>query len=216
MIAKPEIRRAVQQLVAGLSPEVLHKAGLAAARKLVSSDFFARSGRVALFNSLPSEIDTTPLIEVCFAHGKSVFLPVTLPGRGMEMRRVYSLDDSRALPQVPPFGIREPRNAYNGAGRETLRVADEPSDSDVLVVVPGVAFDGKGGRLGHGGGYYDRFLARLLQSSAPEPSASAIAAHAAARVQLVGVCVPQQLVETVPMTETDIPIPHLIIGSPDS
>ncbi len=214
MITKPEIRRAVQQLVAGLSPEVLQLSGLAAARKLVSSDFFARSGRVALFNSLPSEIDTAPLIEACFAHGKSVFLPVTLPGRGMEMRRVYSLDDSRALPQVPPFGIREPRNAHNGEGRETLRVADEPSD--VLVVVPGVAFDGKGGRLGHGGGYYDRFLARLLQPNAPEPGASAIAAHAAARVQLVGVCIPQQLVETVPMTETDIPIPHLIIGSPDS
>lgn len=60
---------------------------------------------------------------------------------------------------MPPFGILEPKDTYaSGVPREAELEAESPLD---LVVMPGLGFDRMGGRLGRGGGYYDKLLSQI-------------------------------------------------------
>jgi 5-formyltetrahydrofolate cyclo-ligase len=72
---------------------------------------------------------------------------------------------------------------------------DEPEID--AVIVPGLAFDRAGGRLGYGEGYYDRFLEKLMQAKTP-------------RAQFVGVAFDAQVVENVPMYAHDVPMDWLV------
>ena len=96
------------------------------------------------FWSFGSEVDTAPLIDRLAAEGRTVALPRI---EGSDIVAVaYVLG---AATTETPFGAKEPAEG---------RVLD-PSELD-LVVVPGVAFDRSGNRVGYGAGYYDRFLRR--------------------------------------------------------
>ncbi len=98
---------------------------------------------VAGFWPLPGEIDIRPILHALFARGQAIVLPVT-GGRGRPLSfRLWHPDDPM---QVERFGTRRP------TGPE--RVPD-------FVLVPLLAFDRRGRRLGYGGGYYDRTLAGL-------------------------------------------------------
>ncbi len=105
---------------------------------------------VAAFWSFGSEVPTLPLLERLHRAGLSVALPRIVDGE-LEPRRWAPGDETSET----AFGAREP----------LLDAASvEPSDLDV-VVVPGVAFDRAGRRVGYGGGYYDRFLLRAPQAA---------------------------------------------------
>lgn len=90
------------------------------------------------------------MIAQALADGKRVAAPITLTTR--RMIRLAELTSHRRGLVTGPYGIRQPDP------RRARRV--HPEDLD-LAVVPGVAFDAHGYRLGRGGGYYDRFLAAL-------------------------------------------------------
>lgn len=102
---------------------------------------------VLTYAALPEELPLDPLIQRLLADGRTVGLPrVTGPGV-LALHVVTDLDDL-----VPgAFGVREPTQ-----DSQTLA-----PDAVAAVLVPGVAFDRDGGRLGYGGGYYDRLLPRL-------------------------------------------------------
>jgi 5-formyltetrahydrofolate cyclo-ligase len=102
-----------------------------------------RAGTVMLFWSFGSEVTTPPLIERLHARGTRVALPRIRGPRDLEVV-AYAPGDPV---QETPFGAREP------TGGPVL----DPSSID-LVVTPGIAFDRTGGRIGYGGGFYDRFL----------------------------------------------------------
>jgi len=114
---------------------------------LFSMSCFTRSGGILLFAGAGSEPPTDGMIEACLRAGKRVALPRCLGPGEMKFYEIRSLQEL----QTGAFGIREP-------------VQDCPEITDFqtfsLCVVPGLAFDRFGGRLGYGGGYYDRFLAR--------------------------------------------------------
>lgn len=98
------------------------------------------------------EVETKEMIKEAQNSGKIIAVPVCRKHR-MSLRPC--LLDEHARLKKGPYGISEP------AVEECLRLADLD-----LVIVPGVAFDKKGNRLGRGKGYYDRFLARLPQRTA--------------------------------------------------
>ena len=100
-----------------------------------------------LYAPLATEVDVTPLLPWARRQGLVVLLPRVDPVRqAMEARVVEGWDDT-----VPgPWGLRQPHEGCPAY----------PVDAGTLVVVPGLAFDRQGWRLGRGGGYYDRFLAR--------------------------------------------------------
>ena len=103
--------------------------------------------RIMIYHSIGREVVTLPIIETLIRQGKQVALPVCTQTRDLEARAILSLAE---VVETGRFGLKEP-------GPEAPPVAAADLD---LIVVPGVAFDTTGNRLGHGMGYYDRFLAR--------------------------------------------------------
>ncbi len=138
---------------------------------------------IALFVGVRSEVETLPLLEAALADGKRVAVPWVA---GADLR-LFALETPAELAPAP-FGLLEPPAVI----REDATRNVAPSDID-LFLVPGVAFDRQGGRLGHGRGFYDRLLA------ASRPGTPFIA--------LAFEC---QLVEGVPMTASDVPV-HAIV-----
>ena len=99
---------------------------------------------IMLFYGVDREPDTTALIEELWERGKIVLLPRCLPQRDMEARRV--VPGSRLV--CSAYGIPEPDEECAVVERDTID----------LVLVPNLCCDQQGYRLGHGGGYYDRYL----------------------------------------------------------
>ncbi|MEE2657445.1 MAG: 5-formyltetrahydrofolate cyclo-ligase [Candidatus Latescibacterota bacterium] len=99
--------------------------------------------------SLAGEIETRPLIHAAWQAGKQIAVPCVVPGID-ELSHAVLREDSQL--RAGPMGVMQP-DEDNGLFPGT-QVID-------LVIVPGMAFDRQGQRLGRGGGYYDRFLADL-------------------------------------------------------
>lgn len=152
----------IAQRKAALRKELLERRGLIApeeraavdaaiARHVVESSLFRDATAVFTYVSVGSEVDTRALIRAALGCGKLVAVPRCVPGtRLMEWHRIDSLDDLHP----GAFGIPEPIPSA-----ETL--VDPSASSPALALVPGLAFDRAGFRIGYGGGYYDRFLAQF-------------------------------------------------------
>jgi len=113
---------------------------------LFNWEIFKNAGVIHIFISKPDEPDTKPIIEHCWSSRKKIVVPVVLPDTfDLFHTEINSFDDLVS----GMHGTQEP-------SPERLKKIN-PESFD-LVIVPGVAFDRQGGRLGHGKGYYDRFL----------------------------------------------------------
>jgi 5-formyltetrahydrofolate cyclo-ligase len=160
---------------------VSRSARIAAARAV--SDFVAHTfwlgpgKRIGIYASMPSELGTAPLIDLALKRGCDVYVPRITSLRSRAMRFVkFSERGTRHA-----FGMHEP-------------ATDESLNARFLdtVFVPAVALDRRGGRIGHGLGFYDRTLAfRLLRRYWRGP-------------RLVGLAYSFQVVSQVPMTATDV------------
>lgn len=103
------------------------------------------TGRIALFHAIGSEISTKRLLEAAWAQGLEVALPVVV---GKDQPLSFRRTTSQTPLVEGAFGVMEPQS-------------DDVLEDLDLVVVPSLGFDRQGGRLGYGGGYYDRTLAPL-------------------------------------------------------
>ena len=113
---------------------------------LLSWRIFKKAGVIHTFISKPEEPDTRLIIEHCWSYGKKIAVPLVLKDTfDLFHSEIKSFDD--LIPGL--YGTQEPS--------PERRIKINPDSFD-LVIVPGVAFDRQGGRLGHGKGYYDRFL----------------------------------------------------------
>ncbi|MDR1909750.1 MAG: 5-formyltetrahydrofolate cyclo-ligase [Spirochaetaceae bacterium] len=177
-MTKAELRGIMKARLAGLDPEAFTGGGAEAAERLCAAELWDRCGQVLLFFTLPSEIDTAPLLDRAFAAGKEVFFPKT---RGPEMD-FFRVDCPGGAWPKGAWGIPEPPDT---SPERLFR----PAASPALIVTPGLAFDRRGNRLGRGRGYYDRFFARLDR--------------AGARYHAAGFCLPPQVVEEVPAEAFD-------------
>ncbi|MDD4688150.1 MAG: 5-formyltetrahydrofolate cyclo-ligase [Eubacteriales bacterium] len=108
-----------------------------------NSDLYKKANSVMFYVSMEQEVDTKRMIATALADGKRVFVP-KVTGKG-EMC-VCEISDAQSF-ERSNFGVYEPVNPV---------VVDK--DAVELIVVPGMAFDKSGTRLGYGGGFYDRFL----------------------------------------------------------
>ncbi len=143
---KQQLRAIVRRLEAALTPEYKAKSNRAIVRRLLAMPEFQEAGTVFCFAGTAHEIDTRPILEAVLSGGKTLCLPLcTAPGR-MEPRQVRELDCL-----VPgAFGIPEP----------PADAPAVPADAIDFAVLPCVTCNYDGQRLGHGGGYYDRFLSQ--------------------------------------------------------
>jgi len=144
-------------------------------------EFPPRPGMAAaLYRALPGEVPTERIRRAYLAAGASLYYP-RVTGRGTLAFYPHREGDGW---ETGPYGIPEP---VNPGGSKPRRGGWD------IVVVPGVAFDRRGNRLGHGFGYYDRFLGRL-----------------SARVLRIGLACARQLVPEVPVDAWDIPVHALV------
>lgn len=135
------------------SPEERRAVGDEIFQRLTTLDAYRRARTVFLYCSTEEEVDTLRLLQDALSAGKRVCVPLCTEERGvMEAREIT------ALSQLRPgrFGIPEPPG-------DALQVLPEQLD---FCVAPCLAADEKGYRLGYGGGYYDRFLARVEAETA--------------------------------------------------
>lgn len=173
---KQLLRRTMQARLRSVSLEECRRAGSSIAELVERSGVWTALSTMAAFASKPDEVDSGPLVASAVRAGKRVCFPRTTEAGGLEFVAVEDPSELRS----GRFGVREPGPDLPGV----------PLDGDTLVVVPGLAFDRQGGRLGRGRGYYDRALAALR--------------HREARPLLVGIGYAFQVVERVPMTPLDV------------
>ena len=138
------LRQQFRQRRQALSPSQQEDAARQLRSRFTRLSCFRRSQCIALYSASDGEIDLQPLLRAAWRAGKQTFLPVITGVGLMEFRR-YCDGDSLVQNR---YGIAEP-----GPGGEVL--AAQELD---LIITPLVAFDRGGGRLGMGGGYYDRAL----------------------------------------------------------
>lgn len=147
--AKRALRAAVLATRDALPPDTRRFAAKAIVRALLATPSFSAARTVLLTLPFGSEWDTRPIALAALAAGKTVVLPrVDAARRRLDLGVVRDLDTDVIAGYR---GIPEPRP-------ETEQMT--PAELD-WVLVPGLAFDLAGGRLGYGGGYYDRLLAEL-------------------------------------------------------
>jgi 5-formyltetrahydrofolate cyclo-ligase len=170
-------KRSLRQQILARRRALSHEQWLAssrsAQRQLIELEQFSRAACIALYAPAHNETDTAGILEAALAAGKRVLYPAVCGDR-MVLRQVEGLGSMAE----GSFGILEP--CPTGLDHH----ADEPD----LIVVPGVAFDLNGHRIGYGKGYYDRFLQ-----------------HPDRTAHLVGLCHDFQLIEgALPAEEHDI------------
>ncbi len=130
--------------IESLGVEYIKSSDAAILDKLLNLNEFKRATAVFLYHSVGREVSTVKLIELLLGSGRHTALPVCDTGGVMEF---YPLD---SLLQLRPgrYGIPEPP--------VTQPVRPEKGD---IIIVPALCCDRSGNRLGHGAGYYDRYLA---------------------------------------------------------
>ena len=142
---KAALRRRVRAYLEGLSPRQRRESDDALFARFLSLPQVEAADTLLLYHGMGAEPDTARLFPALWARGKRLCLPRCLPGHGMEARLIRP--DSVLLPHR--FGMLEPGEDCHPVNQADIGLA----------LVPGLAFDRSGGRLGQGGGYYDRWLA---------------------------------------------------------
>ena len=168
---KAALRRVLRDRRAAISTELRASWSAAVAARVQGLDVWRRAETVHLFiGALPGEVETRGLAAACLAAGKTLVCP-RVAGRQLELRRV---EDLNALARSDRWGLWEP----------TERCAPVEPRAVELALVPGLGFDRRGGRLGMGRGFYDRFLAET-------------------DAVRVGLCFELQLLSSTPVDERD-------------
>ena len=164
---KKELRAHIKALKKQHTKEQLLEQSQRILAQLESHPDFIRAERVMLYNALPDEVQTLAFLEKWHLV-KKIILPTVVGDDIIPVE--YGKDTAFA---VGDFNILEPKNEPYTGGFD-------------LIVVPGVAFDRQGNRIGRGKGYYDRFLCQHLE------------------VPRIGLCFDFQLVDEVPTEPLDI------------
>ncbi len=173
--AKFALREQIRARVKSMAPAAQTNAAAELCMRLREQNVWHAAGAVLLFAPLPDEPDVWPLLSEALVAGKIIALPGFVPGTNTYTARRI-MDPVRDL-VVGKFGIRE-----------STAVSPEIELNQLdLVLVPGVAFDSRGRRLGRGKGFYDRLLAGV-------------------RGTKCGVAFDEQIVDAVPVGPLDIPL----------
>lgn len=171
-LSKQELRAAMRARKKAMPPQEIALRSTQLCKLVLQSEAYQTASSVYGYLPFNQEVDLLPLLRQAICDGKQVALPKCC---AKELLFIRMQDLSRI--QSSAFGAPEP-------------VDDGPVavDKTALVIVPGLAFDRQGYRVGYGGGYYDRFLSR-------EPGHPTIA-----------LCYDFQLVERLEAEPHDIPV----------
>lgn len=163
--AKASLRKEARKRLSALSAETRSAASAEICRRIAALPEWAAARAVALYAAQPSEPDLAPLLD---APGKTTSFP-RVSGDILEFHRCHCRD----LLLPGPWNLSEP---------DPRHCPIFPVAEIDLLLIPGLAFTRAGERLGRGGGFYDRFLARVQPRAVP-----------------VGICFAAQIVPAMPV-----------------
>ena len=176
MLDKKALRREIGAKKRAMSAEEIERASARLAEKFFQAELYRQAKAIYGYLSYNQEVRTEPILRRAQADGKRVAVPKVY---GDEMRFLW-LDD---LKQVAPgaYGSPEP-------------IADGPvaMDETALVLMPGLAFDPEGHRIGYGGGFYDKYLEKHPNHP------------------LIALCYPFQMLNHLEVEAHDIPVDQVI------
>jgi len=149
---KEELRQAGLEIRKKMQESDIHKHSSKILEYLFESTIFYKSKNIMTYVSYPKEVQTDDLISKALNIGKNIVVPVCdLTNTNLIPSSISSL----SLLEEGYYGLREPK-------KDAIKPIN-PESLD-LIIVPGVVFDHKGNRIGHGKGYYDRFLENIPSS----------------------------------------------------
>ena len=169
---KKELRKKIREQKRAMTPERIEQASDKLGELFRATELYRNAKTIYGYLPYNQEVRTVPMLEQALADGKRVAVPKIY---GDEMKFIYLTD----LTQVAEGYAGIPEPVADGP------VADDPT---ALVLMPGLAFDKEGHRIGYGGGFYDKFLAQ-------EPNHPTIA-----------LCYDFQMLVQLPTEEFDIPV----------
>ena len=179
---KEEIRRKILKKRLSLLSEDIRDKSQQVFLNLTETVEYINSRNIMFYVATRSEVQTEEMIKTSIKMGKNIFVPTILPEcLNLAPSKIFDFDIEL---EKGKKGILEPKKEY-------YRLF--PSENIDLIIVPGVAFDLSGNRIGRGFGYYDNFLRKV-------PSSAKIAALA----------FEMQIVKKIPNDKNDIPV-HKII-----
>lgn len=144
---KKSLRQKAIEIRGGIAKEQREKWDAAMYSYILSSSFFLKAKSIFTYVSMKEEPNTGEIIETAWSMGKKVFVPSCIPGKERRMEAVEISSWEELSPGT--MGILEPEKSAEGRKERSFS----------LMLIPCVMADKRGGRLGHGAGYYDRFLA---------------------------------------------------------
>ncbi|AVO61901.1 5-formyltetrahydrofolate cyclo-ligase [Pseudomonas chlororaphis] len=151
-LSRPQLRRMLRKARRALTASEQRQASHGLYRQLAQHPLFRRARHISLYLPMDGEIDPRPLLRAAQRRGKATYLPVlnAWPQTKMVFQRV------RPGEKLRPNRFRIPEPRVSQARQRKVWALD-------LVLLPLVGFDEAGGRLGMGGGFYDRSLAYLAR-----------------------------------------------------
>lgn len=153
-------------------------------KKFYETQYYKKAKKIFIYISYSSEINTKEIINKALKDNKKIYIPRTeFKTRHMDAVEITSLDNL----VESTYGILEP-------SKEAPYI--EPNELD-LIVVPGVAFDRNGGRMGYGAGFYDRYFKKIKKENIKKIVKLALAYEI-------------QMLNEVPMNEQDVPVDYII------
>jgi 5-formyltetrahydrofolate cyclo-ligase len=171
---KRELRKEIRLRKKMFSKEELNHRSESITTRVLNHDMVKKANTVFLYYSMPDEVDTHKLVKQLHAQGKIVLLPKVIDESHLEL---IPFNGEDKLIESGPYKILEP------VGKSFKNY-----DTIDIAIVPGVAFDKQGNRLGHGKAYYDREL-KLMP-----------------KAYKIGICFAFQILENIPIDVHDIPM----------
>ena len=172
-------RREIAGIREELTDRYITEASAVIADRLLETEEYSRANTVMCYLDYGKEVRTSAIVERLWADGKRVCIPLCTDTKAHIMEAKLYTDETVLVPGA--YGIMEPP-----ADAETV-----PSEEIDLIVLPCVSCDRSCNRLGHGAGYYDRYL--------PGTDAS-----------LIALCTEKLMSDEIPVDEFDIPLDAVI------
>lgn len=179
---KKELRQYIKEIRSSVNQEQKNYLDNLIYEKTINSDFYKSSKFIFIYVSFGNEVDTHRIINYSLANNKIICVPKIINKKeGMKAVIIQSINEL----QLSSFGILEPEDFQNSV---------DPKEIDLLFI-PGLAFDNKGGRIGYGAGYYDRYLKTVREDA-----------------YKVGLAYDFQIIPSVPMETYDTFIDDIIVS----
>lgn len=145
---KALLRQKMLEQRTALTPDEVREKSLKTGARLFELPQYQEAKVLLVYIPYKNEIDTFPIIQKSWQDGKKIAVPVCQPQKRLLLSELHSFDELKPS----KFGLYEPTDEY-------LRPVS-PENLD-LALLPGVAFDLQGYRLGYGGGYFDLFFSQV-------------------------------------------------------